>query len=757
MAVLILTSVLLLLVWRVEAIDCATDGSDYSYTESISGVRRKVVTNHCPNHPFYDLNPNTAVKSSKTYTIPAIPTYVGAATDSSTSSAHVDLSAQGGAVGVFFNAAQLYSPYGGPTYGTVTGWANSAPFAEGNTFDPCGCHGSSPTIATYHCHVPPSCLLNQLGQTSSAHSPQIGWAFDGFPVYGPRGPSGTMMQTCTVTGGTYGTDVCTDDCGGYYKVDSSIDEFVYRYYTLGQYNDGTSCAAPGCASPTSEFHPTTMMCFRGCCPTGVMCSGGVRRCPSSGTLDGVTGTYAASVPTVNGMSMALGLPTNEAACRHSNIACASCSECEWSKNQCGVGGSSTGTCTGLASTPAPPPTPAPTLEPTQVPTPAPTPAPSPTPTPEPTPAQTPTPTTAPTAAPATTAPTAAPTNTPTPAPSPAQTAAPSTPAPTLAPTQVPTPAPTPAPSPTPTPEPTPAQTPTPTTAPTAAPATTAPTAAPTNTPTPAPSPAQTAAPSTPAPTLAPTQVPTPAPTPAPSPTPTPAPTPAQAPSPTTAPTAAPATTAPTAAPAKSPTPAPSPAQTPAPLTPAPALAPTQSPTSAPKPAISSGSTIAGSMKLSFGDNAAAVADPQVKMGVEKGIAVTSGLGEENAGMVEATLSLVTLRRLSAAIRRLSGFSVQVDFEITIPPEASAWIVADDVAASLVSADEADLSSALSEAVASVADAGYSVEVAELPSVVPIVPAPAPGDGVDANASALACPCWAHALVCSVCLLACVRA
>ncbi|CAK0863066.1 unnamed protein product [Prorocentrum cordatum] len=468
MAVLILTSVLLLLVWRVEAIDCATDGSDYSYTESISGVRRKVVTNHCPNHPFYDLNPNTAVKSSKTYTIPAIPTYVGAATDSSTSSAHVDLSAQGGAVGVFFNAAQLYSPYGGPTYGTVTGWANSAPFAEGNTFDPCGCHGSSPTIATYHCHVPPSCLLNQLGQTSSAHSPQIGWAFDGFPVYGPRGPSGTMMQTCTVTGGTYGTDVCTDDCGGYYKVDSSIDEFVYRYYTLGQYNDGTSCAAPGCASPTSEFHPTTMMCFRGCCPTGVMCSGGVRRCPSSGTLDGVTGTYAASVPTVNGMSMALGLPTNEAACRHSNIACASCSECEWSKNQCGVGGSSTGTCTGLASTPAPPPTPAPTLEPTQVPTPAPTPAPSPTPTPEPTPAQTPTPTTAPTAAPATTAPTAAPTNTPTPAPSPAQTAAPSTPAPTLAPTQVPTPAPTPAPSPTPTPEPTPAQTPTPTTAPTAA-------------------------------------------------------------------------------------------------------------------------------------------------------------------------------------------------------------------------------------------------------------------------------------------------
>merc|ERR1711957_201074 len=31
--------------------------------------------------------------------------------------------------------------------------------------------------------------------------------------------------------------------------------------------------------------------------------------------------------------------------------------------------------------------------------------------------------------------------------------------------------------------------------------------------------------------------------------------------------------------------------------------------------------VTGSMKLSFGDNAAAVTDPQVKQGVEKGIAV----------------------------------------------------------------------------------------------------------------------------------------
>merc|ERR1712232_788592 len=100
-----------------------------------------------------------------------------------------------------------------------------------------GCHGSPFTTGgTYHCHVPPSCLLRQLGQSDSTHSPQIGWAFDGFPLYGPRGPNGIMMQTCTVTGGMYGTDVCTDDCGGYYSDDGTIDNFVYRYYILGDYN-----------------------------------------------------------------------------------------------------------------------------------------------------------------------------------------------------------------------------------------------------------------------------------------------------------------------------------------------------------------------------------------------------------------------------------------------------------------------------------------------------------------------------------------
>lgn len=254
----------------------------------------------------------------------------------------------------------------------------------------------------------------------------------------------------------------------------------------------------------------------------------------------------------------------------------------------------------------------------------------------------------------------------------------------------------------------------------------------------APAPAPPPTPSAAVPTLAPTPAPTAVPTPAPSLQPTSVPAPA--PQLTLAPTPSPA-----------PTPAPGPTQ-----------APTPGPTSAQSTATVSQPpcTIAGSMMLNFGDNEAAVADPQVKVGVEKGLAVSSGLGKDNVGMVEATLSLVTSRRLSTASRQLSGFSVQVQFEIIIPSEASQSIDAYDVADSLSSADEDSLSTALSDAIASVADAAYHVEVAELPSVeliVTPVPAPTPLAPTPVFVSTAVCPRSFHAPAFFAALLACLQA
>ena len=200
---------------------CATDGSDYSYVESLSadGNTRKIVFNGCPNHGWASLNPNYPVSSSTTYNIPAKP--------SLSSTTPIDLSAQGGGTGILFDGAQVYSAFAGTT--ALTNYASSATALEGDTFDQCGEHAAGTFSASYHAHVPPACLLHQLGGNATAHSPQIGWSLDGFPIYGPHGPGGKMMKTCTAEGITDSAlTPCVDDCVGRQSSTQPNDGYHYR-------------------------------------------------------------------------------------------------------------------------------------------------------------------------------------------------------------------------------------------------------------------------------------------------------------------------------------------------------------------------------------------------------------------------------------------------------------------------------------------------------------------------------------------------
>jgi len=171
------------------AATCAQDGSSYEYTETVSGSTRTVNFNVCPNHYFDmgNLNPNYAVSGYDTYKMPSSPMLESSSTD--------DLAGQGGSVGVLFNGAYLFSPFAGKV--ALTGYSSSATALEGDTFEKCGGHSSSSSSAGYHVHIPPSCLLHQLGETATDHSPQVGWAPDGFPIYGPRGPSGNKIKLCS--------------------------------------------------------------------------------------------------------------------------------------------------------------------------------------------------------------------------------------------------------------------------------------------------------------------------------------------------------------------------------------------------------------------------------------------------------------------------------------------------------------------------------------------------------------------------------
>jgi YHYH protein len=121
-------------------------------------------------------------------------------------------------------ASSITTPPTGPTGGGSSTWqgggdgvwrrdANSI-YGEIFTFDPCKAH--QPGNGQYHYHSNPVCLRYQLNDnlvganvgTASAsftesagaltHSPLLGWAFDGYPVYGPYGYSTGSSATSAV-------------------------------------------------------------------------------------------------------------------------------------------------------------------------------------------------------------------------------------------------------------------------------------------------------------------------------------------------------------------------------------------------------------------------------------------------------------------------------------------------------------------------------------------------------------------------------
>ena len=91
---------------------------------------------------------------------------------------------------------------GGPGRGPGGGgdgiWMRNAVLAESPTFDPCNAH--QPPTGEYHYHDNPVCLRLQLNDNIRKdgnryveqagpwrHSPILGWAYDGNPIYGPYG------------------------------------------------------------------------------------------------------------------------------------------------------------------------------------------------------------------------------------------------------------------------------------------------------------------------------------------------------------------------------------------------------------------------------------------------------------------------------------------------------------------------------------------------------------------------------------------
>jgi hypothetical protein len=88
-----------------------------------------------------------------------------------------------GHVGVWSNGVSIFSASDGNSYNSQNVWHQNAFYFEGSSFDECLGHPDQ--SGEYHHHINPKCLYNSADSTH--HSPIIGYAFDGFPVYGAYG------------------------------------------------------------------------------------------------------------------------------------------------------------------------------------------------------------------------------------------------------------------------------------------------------------------------------------------------------------------------------------------------------------------------------------------------------------------------------------------------------------------------------------------------------------------------------------------
>jgi len=246
---------------------CDACGSSATYQESTSidgsYVKRTITSSGCPNHYSYctgkqgitgcgdigeEGSGSEATAQDVVVEIPAYPVIASSKTS---------IECSVGSIAIALNGVAIYSGAVDNTCGLLDVDDSSG---EWTSFD--FCSGHSQQQGEYHYHFPPTCLLAQAtanNSTSDGHSPQIGWSFDGFPIYGPLGPGGVMM-THTSEGCT--GDYCLDECSGQMKELPALDGFMYRYYLSGETSDLFSL--PGDPKPASSDYPFTMNCYIGC-------------------------------------------------------------------------------------------------------------------------------------------------------------------------------------------------------------------------------------------------------------------------------------------------------------------------------------------------------------------------------------------------------------------------------------------------------------------------------------------------------------
>ncbi len=171
-----------------------------------------------------------------------------------------------GNIGLWSNGVAIFNPKDGQYWNnstssftmgaTTTGWNRNALVYEGVSFD--ACLGHPAPSGCYHNHVNPACLYDDTDSTH--HSPIIGYAFDGFPIYGAYSYTNTdgtgaikrMKSSYVLSTGT--TRTAGPPVNSTYPLGNMCEDYVY---TAGagdlDVHNGRFCITP-------EF-PAGMYCY----------------------------------------------------------------------------------------------------------------------------------------------------------------------------------------------------------------------------------------------------------------------------------------------------------------------------------------------------------------------------------------------------------------------------------------------------------------------------------------------------------------
>lgn len=202
---------------------------NYTYSFQLVDGQRLVTSNNLPSHPTgvfpvqpsdpayqYDRNPNSINEQAFSFALPANPAL--AATPSCV----------GGEVGITLEGIIIFNGFDALGYDAVAHEVQDE------------CDGHPQVTGQYHYHSLSSCIEDY--EAGEGHSALIGYAFDGFGIYGYRGEDGQLM-----------TNTDLDDCHGHTHTIEWDGQQVEMYhyhataefpYTVGCYR-GTSVIGPG--------------------------------------------------------------------------------------------------------------------------------------------------------------------------------------------------------------------------------------------------------------------------------------------------------------------------------------------------------------------------------------------------------------------------------------------------------------------------------------------------------------------------------